>query len=151
MEFVGISEIDLSSWELFEDSDPFGGLRTIVEKGFLAQTTDMLRKEFRENPPRIELAFGWSDIPDPKEKPVDPATLDILLPLGKDGDENPTYRISLEAAVDFVLMIQSEGGHGEIVSDREGQDTCRAIAKRLRELADKLDAACKGAGEEAAE
>jgi hypothetical protein len=59
-------------------------------------------------------------------------------------DDRVVYGLSLEDAVADVIGLHATWLNGEPtkVCDAEGQDICRKIAIRLRELAAKLESAC---------
>jgi hypothetical protein len=71
---------------------------------------------------------------------ADPATLHIHLPLGDDGGD-ATFAISLEQVVDYAI---GGGVNRETnkIDDPADIEVVVSIAKRLRQLADKLEAAC---------
>lgn len=135
-------EIDLCEWEFFTTDDPMGGLRDILMKGFAAHITEVLRAQFEEDPPILHLPFMWSDRSDGMGGPKvdDPAMLHLNIQLGA-GEDGVTYACSLEDVVDDMINDLVNRGTKK-VEDTEGQEICVRIAIRLRELADKLNAAC---------
>ena len=88
-----------------------------------------------ETPPRLVFPCSWFPEDGIGGKcPEDVATLHVEIPIGA-GDENPTWSISLEAAVDELIWHNTEFGN-----DVRG-GACVKLAARLRELADKLETA----------
>jgi len=91
-----------------------------------------IRFSFEAEPPYVSLPFifGYG---------ADPVMLHVDLPLGP--TENPcTWEVSLETVIDH--FIDTEVATGGVDVD-VAQGIGRKIAARLRELADKLDAACE--------
>jgi hypothetical protein len=132
-------EIDLREWEF----EPSAEVEALLTEGLASMVTATLRKHFEENPPSLSLPSGWGDH-DGMDGPCpdDPLTIYVTLQLAKH-DDGVTYASSLEAAIDDAIELQSyEGVGGVKVEDEEGRQVCARIATRLRELADKLDAAC---------
>lgn len=111
--------------------------------------TYALRAKFADNPPDISFPIQWN-FGDRREDgrggpaPNDPVMLYVSLPLGGDDTKgnNVTFACSLEGVVDDLL----DGAASPVsskVEDGEQRDICARVAARLRELADKLDDACK--------
>jgi hypothetical protein len=132
-------EIDLREWEF----EPSAEMEVLLTERLRSMTTAALRERFEENPPSLSLPSGWAHgdgMGGPR--PDDPLTIHVTLQLANH-DDGVTYACSLEAAIDDVIELQSyEGVGGVKVEDEEGRQVCARIAARLRELADKLDAAC---------
>ena len=107
--------------------------------------TDILRKAFEEYPPYLHFPFMWA-VGEPAGDgsgglPVsDPAMLYVGLPLAAGGDDWCQYACSLEGAVNGLIDTCANPQTGKI-EDAEGREICIKVAARLRELADKLDAA----------
>lgn len=148
MKLVPEAEIDLRGWLLFENGHR-GHLKAVND--WLAESvTNTLRDVFEEHPPQIEFPIAWSPDSDGRRSktPQDPAMVYISLPLGATEDDNVVYACSLEGAIDDLIEMHEDNGEGsEKVSDPDAQGILRSLSARLRELADKLDAACvEGSG-----
>jgi hypothetical protein len=129
-------EIDLREWEF----EPSAELKVLLTERLASMATATLRKHFEQNPPSLSVPSGWGDhdgMGGPR--PDDPLTIHVNLQLANH-DDGVTYACSLEAAIDDVIELQSYDGVK--VEDEDGRQVCARIAARLRELADKLDAAC---------
>jgi hypothetical protein len=118
--------IDLTTWELLGSNE--------VSDAIGRQVTEALREAFEENPPRLE--FDDINMPD------DPATLMLSLPLGANDGADCVYTCTLEDVVEYFIDTSS-AGDSDLIEDEEEIITARRIAVRLRELAAKLEAACK--------
>jgi hypothetical protein len=129
----GTNKIDFEPWTFVTDAeDLLNKLLAVLQREF----TEIVRGEFVKHPPDLEFAAGWNS-----DFEGDPATMHVQLPLGANEDDGPTYALSLEASVDDVIFSHQTSKTGK-VEGPEGQQICRSIAARLRELAAKLETAC---------
>ena len=128
------ASIDLTKWGL-ADIEWIGPVHAKT-------VTDVLREEFNNHPPSLDFAFQYSPKSDGRCGPAvtDPVMMYVDLPLsGQDGNNN-SWAVSLEECVDSVIEYYCHGETKKIESEN-GRRICTAIAARLRELAQKLDAA----------
>ena len=105
---------------------------------------EILREQFEESPPDITFPFHWSDHNDDGYNgPAvsDPVMIYVGFPLGPN-EEPCVYAASLEEVVDDTIEGKMNP-QTKIVEDLAGQEICRKIAARLRELAVKLEKACQ--------
>ena len=101
----------------------------------------ILEQQFRESPPGLSFPYLWW----PESNGVggaavtDPAMLHVNLPLGEDpfGD-GITYEIPLANAVEDFIDALTAGSSDKVV-DPEARKLCRGLARRLHELARRLD------------
>jgi hypothetical protein len=138
MKRVNDEQIDLCGWEFVTKAT---GIEAIVMRGFASMITDILRKRFEDDPPFLTLP-AWGGY---RRKAGDPLTLYLELPLGEPAEDfnRFTYACTLEEAIDGVTsQYESPDGSKHVGNDKKGREDCRKIVARLRELADKLDAAC---------
>jgi hypothetical protein len=127
--------IDLATWGAFTLTPKLG-----------RKITELIQTEFNRSPPTLSFPFGWATGDRPGDgghgpPPDDPVMLYVDLPLGAN-EGGCVYACSLEAVVDDLIELHESGGKGGKI---EGVDACEMagkVATRLRELADKLDAAC---------
>jgi hypothetical protein len=128
------SEIDLRSWRIF---DAVGDVAKELDRVIAEEITELLQAMFKNYPPRLALVpFEYDERPTTCRKPRanPPLMLRVSLPLGRSlADYGVDYSCSLESVVDELI---------ETVLD-DNPETCAEVAARLRELADKLDAACR--------
>ena len=140
--------IDLTTW--FDDTEYDNGLGGLVLRGAVAQISDLLRKVFADSPPRMGLPFEWSSpkqwrlkASDGRKGPAvtDPVMLYVDLPLCETDDAFVSYSLSLEDCIDDVIELQTSWDDDD--DKTEGRRICGELAARLRQLADKIDDACK--------
>jgi hypothetical protein len=129
------NHIDLTTWEAFSLKPKLG-----------KRITELMQNEFSRAPPRLSLPIQWAWGDEESQDgfggpaPSDPAMLYVTLPLGPD-EEGVNYACSLEVAVDDLIDLH-EDRETEKIMDADGCGIAGKVAARLRELADKLDAAC---------
>lgn len=88
-------------------------------------------KEYRCRP---ELTAWW----DSDDKPADPLTVHVELPLGPDEDGGPAWEFTLgELVDDFISWI--EMGEGGPIGSKD-RHKAKAVRDGLRGLADRIDA-----------
>ena len=132
-------EIDMRAWG-FTDDEKGHGLTELLLKGVAAIVTSVLREQFDDDPPRLWLPFQWSDGDGIGGPPVeDPAMLYCTMQLGED-EEGVVYACSLEWVIDDFMELH-RNFRTNLIDDPKGKAVCAKLAKRLRELADKVDAA----------
>jgi hypothetical protein len=134
-------DIDLTTWTFFNHADPDLGTLTLKQIAKVQSVvTTVLRQEFAESPPRLGFPAQYGPKEDGYSGPAvsDPVTMYVGASLGR-GDDQCVYSISLEDVVDEVI---GDLGRNNKVYDPPGQNICRKIAVRLRELAAKLESAC---------
>lgn len=132
MRFVDhTSPVDLTTW--------LGG----TKRKSLRRLTQTLVNVFTADPPKLSFPQEWGRDDDGRggKPPDDPATLYVDLPLGATEDDHCSWACSLEEAVDSVIELHERLESGKIF-DEEGHAIALAIAKRLHELAKKLEDAC---------
>jgi len=98
-------------------------------------------------PIELDLPHMWAFPPDPSDgiggpAVADPAMLRLYLPVGEDEDDPWVFETSLEAVIDDFIESLASPVSGKIEVDRH---LPAGLATRLRELADKIDAACSAA------
>jgi hypothetical protein len=114
-------------------------------------TTEAVREALERSPPRLSLPIIWDGAERPSDGRYGPAVADPLtiyldLPFGANEDDEVHYACTLEELVDYMIDAHREGDVPEgTVSDPEAQEICARVSARLRELADKIDAACQSA------
>lgn len=127
-------DIDLTSWG-------FDDVTTSTE------VTQVLRREFRDDPPRVDLAYmywptsdGWHGT-----AVTDPLALNVMVPLGKYSDEDvPVFRCSVTELVEDAISFFVSWDTGKVV-DKADRRLLRKMADRLRKAADRIDAVCSDA------
>jgi hypothetical protein len=139
--------IDLSKWTMVD----YSGSSAIdeIERFVRKAATEVLVEVFKEDPPELCFGGAWGigEGGDGCGGPAvsDAAMMYVELSLSSSDDyERVVYGLSLEDAVDDVIELYATrlNGKPEKVRDAKGQDICRKIAIRLRELAAKLESAC---------
>ena len=138
-------DIDFTDWDFFGSCDESDKL---ISQGLSIKVAQTLEEVFEEHPPKLSFGCAWGPKKDGAGGPCpkDPATLYVELPLTGEEYDAVYYSVSLEGVIDDLIELHDEGGMltpatGKI-KDKDGRRTCHKISVRLRELADKLDAAC---------
>src|SRR5262252_3203356 len=128
MKFVEANEkVDLTSW----------GITDMIGAAFWRQVSETIQQQLIDTPPRLDLPFYWRENDGRKGPcPADPLTLYLTLPLGIDEDAEVNFQVSFEAVIDDTIdsLTNLEGK-----SDKDGTAHLQQLARRLREMADKLD------------
>jgi hypothetical protein len=123
MEPVEGCPIDLKPWVFLDES--------VIDKEVGRIVSEVIADEFKKTPPYLYFHNGDAD----------PVMLRIDLGLGPSEGEPATFAVSLEGVIDDVIESFEWAGTGQV--DLKGAAICQAIAGRLRQLADKLEGACK--------
>lgn len=121
----GTPEIDLSNWECFEGK---------LGQQVAAYVSDALINVLAEEEPAY-ITIGHADkYTNNKPSTGDPATLFVTLPLGTE-ESSCKYACTLESVIDWEIEDAA-------YEEEDDRIRYRALAARLRELANKIDAAC---------
>src|SRR5215471_3750926 len=125
------AEIDLIDWGFAEDHPKRA-----------AAMTKLLREEFKENPPQLDLPFEWSAGERPSDgrggRPVDnPLTIYLELPLGPTEDEHPTWQCTLGELIDHVIEMNSPPDDETIMMFAKMAEALRAVATQLDDASKK--------------
>ena len=140
-------EVDLSTWGI---ADTIGKALTT---DYFKEIGEAIREELDDHPPRVSLPWVWGPEGNGYHGPgvSDPVTLYIELPLTASDDDEIVFGISLEEAVDDYIedMINGHDPAVDKICEAEAIEHTRVLARRLRELADKIDAHCANEAEQA--
>jgi len=137
MKFVETSEaIDLMKWGFATGGE--------IEEAIGRVVTGALRTNFVESPPCMRLPFKYAPDSDGANGPAvsDPLTLDVEIFLGSNDYDGTTFRCSLGDVIDDLIDDHVSGQSGKI-EDADYKHFCGRMVDRLRELAEKLDTACR--------
>jgi hypothetical protein len=137
MKYVASSQkVNLSKWSMGD------GEITVTVNGdslgpLLAVVSTVIQQQLLETPPSLDLPFYWGKNDGRTGScPTDPLTIYLNLPLG-DEDDEINFEISFETLVDDVIDVLTNLD-GE--TDQEELPKLQHLARRLREMADKLEA-----------
>lgn len=105
---------------------------------------EYLRDSFDYQPPCMSFPYMWWPDSDGigGSAVSDPATLYVGLPLTESFDDPIYFEILLADVVEDLIERLMSPVSGKVKTEK-GQTICRQVAARLRELADRLDAACE--------
>jgi hypothetical protein len=132
-------EINITTWNFFDGAE--NPWLNLLAAGFAVYVNKTICEEFQKSPPSLSLPCMWAPEDGAYGKcPDDFATLYLTLPLGGTDGDNVCWSLSLEGVIDDLIVGHANPQTGK-VEDPQGQNICAKVAKRLRELADKLDAA----------
>lgn len=124
----GSAPIDVTNWDWSEDKDLDELIAKVVAEG--------LTNTFDDFPPRLSLPICWGDSDGWGGKPPkDPATIYLQLHLNTNHEYDCRWSLSL------ADVIQDEFFY-ETIWEKEpyhASNPAKALAKRLRELADELE------------
>lgn len=104
--------------------------------------TGQLTNIFNQEPPILFFPIQLCNRPDD----YDPVTVGVDLPLRPMGGDMVSFECSLESAVDDLIDMYINWHTGKVDDDDEGGRCCKAVATRLRELANKLEDAVLKSG-----
>ena len=101
---------------------------------------ELLRDIFESEPPSLALPVMWWPKCDGENGPpvADPTTLHLDLPLSAEINRS-VYEITLANVVEDLIDVLMDPTTGTVTGAHE-QKICRAVAKRLREHADRVEA-----------
>jgi len=142
-------EVDLSTWG-FTDT-----IAKDFAKDYGHEISEAITDELKDSPPRITLPWMWGPEGDGytgSTGVTDPATLYMALPLGGSDCDEVVFGVSLEEAVDDYIEAVTNGrpDTGDKICEPQEIERAKALSARLRELADKVDAACASEAEQQA-
>jgi len=121
--------IDLTTWLMFQSGSEFSAeLLDLIAR----RVNDVVKAELKDEPPHLSF----------DEDNKDPTTMLLMLPLGENDGSPCMFNCTLESVVDYTID-GNVAGNSDKIEDEEGVKLVHNIAARLRQLADKLEAACK--------
>ena len=126
--------IDLTSWG-FATGGP-------IEEAIGVVVTGAVQAAFADTPPWLGLPFKYGPSDDGANGPAvfDPLMIDVEIFLGKEDYDGTLFRCSLSDVIE-QLIDDFVSQYSQKIEDQKGKRICTQTADRLRELADRLDAA----------